>query len=90
MEDIIKLETTGENSNYLKKLKRPDGSESRTYVLKVTDPYVTITKTPTGGHASIGATGSNLIVVGEELKEAKAVVKSIDFTIGYGYTITFY
>lgn len=90
MEDIIKLETTGENSNYLKKLKRPDGSESKTYVLKVTDPYVTITKTPTGGHASIGATGSNLIVVGEELKEAKAVVKSIDFTIGYGYTITFY
>lgn len=89
MEDIIKLETTGENSNYLKKLKRPDGSESKTYVLKVTDPYVTITKTPTGGHASIGATGSNLIVVGEELKEAKAVVKSIDFTIGYGYTITF-
>lgn len=90
MEDIIKLETTGENSNYLKKLKRPDGSESKTYVLKVTDPYVTITKTPTGGHASIGATGSNLIVVGEELKEAKAVVKSIDFTIRYGYTITFY
>lgn len=90
MEDIIKLETTGENSNYLKKLKRPDGSESKTYVLKVTDPYVTITKTPTGGHASIGATGSNLIVVGEELKEAKAVVKSIDFTIGYGHTITFY
>lgn len=90
MEDIIKLETTGENSNYLKKLKRPDGSESKTYVLKVTDPYVTITKTPTGGHASIGATGSNLIVVGEELEEAKAVVKSIDFTIGYGYTITFY
>lgn len=90
MEDIIKLETTGENSNYLKKLKRPDGSESKTYVLKVTDPYVTITKTPTGSHASIGATGSNLIVVGEELKEAKAVVKSIDFTIGYGYTITFY
>lgn len=90
MEDIIKLETTGENNNYLKKLKKPDGSESKTYVLKVTDPYVAITKTPTGGHASIGATGSNLIVVGEELKEAKAVVKSIDFTIGYGYTITFY
>lgn len=90
MEDLIKLETTGENSNYLKKLKKPDGSESKTYVLKVTDPYVIFSKTLTGGYAFIGATGSNLIIVGEELKEAKAVVKSIDFTIGYGYTITFY
>lgn len=89
MEDIIKLETNGDNNNYLKKLKRPDGSESKTYVLKVTDPYVNLTKTPTGGYASIGATGSNLIIIGEELKETKAVVKSINFTIGYGYTITF-
>ena len=30
-----------------------------------------------------------MIVVGYELEEAKAVVKSIDFVEGYGWTITF-
>ena len=30
-----------------------------------------------------------MIVVGYKLEEAKAVVKSIDFVEGYGWTITF-
>lgn len=46
MKDLIKLKSRGYEENYLKKLKKPDGS-SKTYV------------------------------------------KSIDFTVGYGYTITF-
>lgn len=90
MDDIIKLETKGDNNNYLKKLKRPDNSESKTYVLKVSDPNIFVTKVyKHSGYYSIAAQGSNLIIVGEELKEAKAIVKSIDFTIGYGYTVTF-
>ena len=30
-----------------------------------------------------------MIKVGSLLEEAQAVVKSIDYTMGYGYTITF-
>ena len=45
MKDLIKLKSRGYEENYLKRLKRPDNSES--------------------------------------------IVKSIDFTVGYGYTITF-
>lgn len=30
-----------------------------------------------------------IIIEGQELEEAKAVVKSIDFVEGYGWTITF-
>ena len=41
------------------------------------------------GKKFIDPSGGPMIVVGETLKEAEAVVKSIDYTIGYGYTITF-
>lgn len=33
MKDLIKLKSRGYEENYLKKLKKPDGSESKTYVL---------------------------------------------------------
>ena len=57
MEDIIKLNSKGEENNYLKRLKKPNGEESKTYVLKVTSPQVFTGKTeykhkfilPTGG-----------------------------------------
>lgn len=42
-----------------------------------------------GGNKFIDPSGGPMIVVGYELEEAKAVVKSIDFVEGYGYTITF-
>lgn len=41
------------------------------------------------GKRFIGPLGDPMIVVGYELKEAGAVVKSIDFVEGYGWTITF-
>lgn len=68
MEDIIKLRSGYKAVNYLKKMPKPDGSESKTYVLKTDVP---------------------IIIEGQELEEAKAVVKSIDFVEGYGWTITF-
>ena len=40
MKDLIKLKSRGYEENYLKRLKRPDNSESKTYVLKVSTPYL--------------------------------------------------
>ena len=41
------------------------------------------------GNEFIDPSGGPMIVVGHMLEEAEAVVKSIDFVKGYGYTITF-
>ncbi len=88
MEDIIKLHSRGGVNNYLKKMKRPNGEESKTYVIKTDIPTLRI------GYVEekrkfIDPSGGPMIVVGYELEEAKAVVKSIDFVEGYGWTITF-
>ena len=88
MKDLIKLKSRGYEKNYLKKLKRPDGSESKTYVLKTDIPTLRVGEVQ-GGNKFIDPSGGPMIVVGCELEEAKAVVKSIDFVEGYGWTITF-
>lgn len=87
MKDTIKLNSRYEENNYLKLLKKPNGAESKTYVLKVSNPY--LRTGITDGKKFIDPSGGPMIIVGEMLKEADAVVKSIDFTTGYGYTITF-
>lgn len=88
MKDLIKLKSRGYEKNYLKKLKRPDDSESNTYVLKTDIPTLRVGEVQ-GGNKFIDPSGGPMIVVGCELEEAKAVVKSIDFVEGYGWTITF-
>lgn len=88
MEDIIKLRSRHEAENYLKKLLKPDGSESKTYVLKTDVPTLRVGEVQ-GGNKFIDPSGGPMIVAGYELEEAKAVVKSIDFVEGYGWTITF-
>ena len=88
MKDLIKLKSRVYEKNYLKKLKRPDDSESNTYVLKVSTPYLRSGEVE-GGKKFIDLSGGPMIVVGGYLEEAEAVVKSIDFITGYGYTITF-
>ena len=85
MENIIILRSRYETVNYLKKMPKPDGSESKTYVLKTDIPTLRVE----GGNKFINPPGGPMIVVGHELEEAKAVVKSIDFVKGYGWTITF-
>ena len=88
MKDLIKLKSRGYEKNYLEKLKRPDDSESNTYVLKTDIPTLRVGEIQ-GGNKFIDPSGGPMIVVGCELEEAKAVVKSIDFVEGYGWTITF-
>lgn len=88
MEDIIKLRSRYRAKNYLKKMPKPDGTDSKTYVLKTDIPTLRV-----GGvqeeNKFIDPSGGPMIVVGYKLEEAKAVVKSIDFVEGYGWTITF-
>ena len=88
MEDIIKLRSRYGTVNYLKKIPKPDGSDSKTYVLKTDIPTLRVGEVQEG-NKFIDPSGGPMIVVGYELKEAKAVVKSIDFVEGYGWTITF-
>lgn len=88
MKDIIQLNSRDKVINYLKKLPKSDGSESKTYVLKTDTPTLRI-GTVQGGYTFIDPSGGPMIVVGHMLEEAKAVVKSIDFIEGYGHTITF-
>ena len=88
MEDIIKLRSRYEAINYLKKMSKPDGTDSKTYVLKTDVPTLRVGEVQ-GGNKFIDPSGGPMIVVGCELEEAKAVVKSIDFVKDYGYTITF-
>ena len=88
MEDIIKLHSSGGANNYLKKMKRLNGEESKTYVIKTDIP------TLRAGYVEdkrkfIDPSGGPMIVEGSLLEEANAVVKSIDFVVGYGHIITF-
>ena len=88
MEDIIKLHSRGGANNYLKKMKRLNGEESKTYVIKTDIP------TLRAGYVEdkrkfIDLSGGPMIVEGSLLEEANAVVKSIDSVAGYGHTITF-
>ena len=88
MEDIIKLCSRGGANNYLKKMKRLNGEESKTYVIKTDIP------TLRSGYIEdkrkfIDPSGGPMIVEGSLLEEANAVVKSIDFVVGYGHIITF-
>lgn len=87
MNDIIKLNSRGEDKNFLKRLRKKDDTESKTYVLKVSTPYLRTGEID--GHKFIDPSGGPMIIEGSLLEEAGAVVKSIDHTLGYGYTITF-
>ena len=79
MEDIIKLRSGYKAVNYLKKMLKTD--------------VPTLRVGEVGGvchiHKFINPSEGPIIIEGQELEEAKAVVKSIDFVEGYGWTITF-
>ena len=88
MEDIIKLCSRGGANNYLKKMKRLNGEESKTYVIK-TDMFIFRVGYVEDKRKFIDPSGGPMIVEGSLLEEANAVVKSIDFVVGYGHIITF-
>lgn len=87
MEKIINLTSRYGENNYLKLLSKPDGSESKTYQLKTTSPFIRAGDVE--GGKFIDPSGGPMIVEGHTLLEANAKVKSIDYVAGSGYIITF-
>ena len=88
MKEIIKLHSRNGIKNYLERINETNKEKSKTYVLKTSVP------TLRGGYVNdkqkfIDPAGGPMIVEGQLFKEAKAVVKSIDFIAGFGHTITF-
>lgn len=75
--------------NYLELLARKDGSESKTYIVKTSSSVVRTGKT-NDGDPFLDLSGGPMIIVGKPLKEVdNAVVRSIDFSDGFGFTVTF-
>lgn len=89
MKDLIELKSRGEEHNYLRKLKKADGSESHTYMLKTSTYTMRRSGLTDKKKKFIDPAGGPMIVEGEYLEEAEAVVKSIDHVMGQGYAITF-
>lgn len=88
MEKIIKLNSRGGANNYLKMMMKPDGSESKTYLIKTDMPTLRM------GYVDeknkfVDPSGGPMIVEGSLLEEANAKVKSINFVTGFGHTVTF-
>lgn len=88
MKDLIELKSRGEEHNYLRRLVKPDDSKSHTYMLK-TSTYTMRSGLTGKSKKFIDPSGGPMIVEGEYLEEAEAVVKSIDHVMGVGYAITF-
>jgi hypothetical protein len=88
MESTIHLRSRRGEKNYLKKIRKVDGEESKTFLLK--------TSTPTFGagytenkKVYVNPAGGPLMAEGEILKEADAKIKFINFIEGRGCFITF-
>lgn len=88
MEEIIKLESRDTTNNYLQLLYRKDGEESKTYLLKTSSNTLRVGSL-SNGRKFVDPSGGPMIIEGQKLAEADTTVKSIDFTEGFGYTITF-
>lgn len=88
MKNSIQLKSRIDEYNYLNKLTKADGSESYTYLLKTSSLIIRTGYIDTKKRY-IDPTGGPLIVEGSYLEEANAIVKSIDFVMEKGYTITF-
>lgn len=88
MGTMIKLKSRGQEDNYLKKLGKLDGSESKTYQL-VTSTYHIREGYTNNNKKFIDPSGGPMIIEGEILEEVGLEVESIDYVFGKGYMITF-
>ncbi len=89
MDKRIKLISHDGSKNYLERLERKDGQESKTYILKTEHKTLRV-GTLSNGKSFIDPSGGPMIIVGKPIMEAgNTVVRSIDFSEGFGYTITF-
>lgn len=88
MEKLIKLKSRTGADNYLKQLRRLDGKESKTYVLRSDIPDIRRGYTKEG-KKYLAPSGGPLFIEGNYIKQVGAMVKWIDSFPDYGHTITF-
>lgn len=89
MDKIIKLKSRGNRGTYLKRMEKPDGSESKTYVLKLEESSILRHGYLEDGRQFMDPSGGPMIAEGGILEEAGAKVRFINFVQGYGWTVTF-
>lgn len=83
MKDIILLNTRDGSENYLKKLPGKDN----VYLLVTNIDYIRVGKND-NRYTFVDPSGGPFIARSGYLNEADAMVKSIDFLEGQGFTIT--
>lgn len=88
MDKIIKLKSRYGSNNWLKRLNKTDGKDSKTYIVKTDSPTVRIGYT-NDRKKFIDLSGGPFITEGSILEETGMKVISIDFIVGYGHVITF-
>lgn len=84
MKSIIILRSRGSTKNYLEKIPE----EKKTYLLKSELDTIRVSQDKEG-YVFVDLSGGPFIAKGAYLEEANAVVKSIDYLQGQGFTITF-
>lgn len=87
MEDIIKLKSRYRAKNYLERIQNLGNNKSKIYAFKTDTSPLMIGET-NKGDKFINPSGGSMIIENHYLEEAGTTVKSIDFIVGYGWTIT--
>lgn len=88
MEKIVKLNNKQDEDNYLKLLISTSNTDSKTYAFKSSTALVKSGELE-DKRKYITTPGGMTLIEGDFVEEANAKIKYIDFTMGFGYTITF-
>lgn len=89
MKEVIQLNSRDGTISKLELLHKKDGEESKTYRLR-TSSLSLRTSQSEGAINFIDPSGGPMISVGSPVAEADgAIVESIDFSEGFGFTVTF-
>lgn len=88
MKDRYDLEAYKGEYNYLKKLKKADGSDSKVFILKSSHAFIETGHNQNG--LFIKPKGGPKLQTNEYIPLVDAVIRLITFIPKYGYIITFY
>jgi hypothetical protein len=90
MEEIIHLRTNNRDDFiFLKKLQKPNGKESKTFLLKTNARSVKYEYIDTKRKTLVPSGCLSIMIEEQLLEEADAIISNISYTPGLGYTITF-
>ena len=87
MEKQYNLNSRGGEKNYLKLMPKYNGSESKTYLLKVENPHIRTGYTG-DNKLFVDPSGGPMLAEGDEIPGI-GVIKTISLVCGHGYFITF-